>query len=318
MNKGIFSFPSPLVITRKALTTTNANNFQFYETAGTYSFSVPDGVFEIGIYVVGGGGNGTGVFAAAGANGGGGGGFAMGILSVSPNQNLPVITVGSQGGTSSVGSLVTATGGTNATTSTVGTGGTGAVSSELSNKVTFSGGNGGASSAASGSANSGGGAGSPQGNGTNGLLNDAGGSVANLGTAISNFSNKVSAKLQDPFYLLLNSKLKATMKNYTASIGSMIGVTGINAVATNPISTGNDGGYGAGGGFGSWSTSFNYTAGNGGCFGGGGGCTTSTGIAAGNGGIGGGGGGSYAQNSTGAGGTGGNGCVVLFWHTAEL
>jgi hypothetical protein len=78
---------------------------------------------------MGGGANGTTGL------GGGGGGFAMAIIDVSPGSVLPTITVGAaNGGASSVGSLVAATGGSGST------GGTGSTAAGLRGARTASGG----------------------------------------------------------------------------------------------------------------------------------------------------------------------------------
>jgi len=72
--------------------------------------------------------------------GGGGGGFAGGILDVVPGQTLSV-TVGSTGGTSSIGPAISATGGLSS-----GVPGTGVISNSVRSAVSASGGAGGASS----------------------------------------------------------------------------------------------------------------------------------------------------------------------------
>jgi len=84
-----------------------------FTTSG--EFTVPMGVSEIVIEVVGAGGNGWN----NGGGGGGGGGYAKGSYFVAPQSVLPV-TVGIggggvAGGTTSVGSLISATGGSDGT-----------------------------------------------------------------------------------------------------------------------------------------------------------------------------------------------------------
>lgn len=71
-----------------------------------------------------------------GSFGGGGGGFASAIIDVMPGQSLPYV-VGATGGTSSVGTAVSATGGDDRI------GGTGVVASNLRGAAAYSGGNGG-------------------------------------------------------------------------------------------------------------------------------------------------------------------------------
>lgn len=86
---------------------------QSFTSSGT--FTVPAGVTSITIEVVGAGGDGGG----NGGGGGGGGGYALGTYNVTPLTTLPVI-VGLPGsgpatGTSSVSTLISATGGANGT-----------------------------------------------------------------------------------------------------------------------------------------------------------------------------------------------------------
>ncbi len=88
---------------------------QTYASAGTYTFTVPAGVYRLFIKAVGpggggGGANGTG---ASGA-GGGSGAYAEGYLDVTPGQVITII-VGS-GGTGGVGGSSPGAGGTGGTT----------------------------------------------------------------------------------------------------------------------------------------------------------------------------------------------------------
>jgi hypothetical protein len=87
-----------------------------FETPGTYTWNVPPGVTSICIEVWGGGGGGNSSnFGASGA-GGGGGGYGYACFKVTPGTQYTV-TVGdvagrgAGGGTSSVGSLISASGG---------------------------------------------------------------------------------------------------------------------------------------------------------------------------------------------------------------
>lgn len=119
---------------------------QSYLTAGTSTWTVPDGVYWVyGIVVGGGGGGGAGAGSATwSAGGGGSGGRSEGWVPVTPGQTITV-TVGaggagapagsasgvlaSSGGTSSFGSYMSATGGAGGTggttTSAGGNGGVG-------------------------------------------------------------------------------------------------------------------------------------------------------------------------------------------------
>lgn len=87
---------------------------QTYTTSGTYT--VPVGVSSITIEVVGAGGTGGG----NGGGGGGGGGYAKGVYTVIPGSTLAVhVGVGGGGpttGSTSVGTLISATGGANGST----------------------------------------------------------------------------------------------------------------------------------------------------------------------------------------------------------
>jgi len=86
-------------------------NSQEFTTSGT--FIVPDNITLINIEVVGAGGTGG----SNGGGGGGGGGYASGEYTVSPGDVLNVIVgIGGSGGsigTTSVGTLISATGGEN-------------------------------------------------------------------------------------------------------------------------------------------------------------------------------------------------------------
>lgn len=79
---------------------TGWTNVRPYLTAGTFSFTVPENVFQLGLYLNGGGGL-----------AGGGGGFAYGVLDVTPGQVIPNMVVGEIGGTTSIAGLLSATGG---------------------------------------------------------------------------------------------------------------------------------------------------------------------------------------------------------------
>ena len=91
-----------------------------YSTAGTYQWVVPPGVTSICIEIWGGGG--PGGMSAVNSNfnpsgGGGGGGYGYQCFTVVPGTIYSVV-VGGEGGTSSVGTLIYATGGTAGVTAT--------------------------------------------------------------------------------------------------------------------------------------------------------------------------------------------------------
>ncbi len=97
--------------------------------AGTYQFVVPAGIYWIYATVVGAGGGGSGGASSGGSTsgaGGGAGGAAQGWIAVTPKQNITYVVglkgsggnyqvTGSNGGTSSIGSTMQATGGFGAT-----------------------------------------------------------------------------------------------------------------------------------------------------------------------------------------------------------
>lgn len=85
-------------------------------------WAVPQGVVRARVRVVGGGGGGAGSTAAQAGGGGGAGGYAEGIVSLVPGQTVPVAVgvggaggaagaSGVAGGTSSFGTMISATGG---------------------------------------------------------------------------------------------------------------------------------------------------------------------------------------------------------------
>lgn len=97
-------------------------NIQVFETNGT--FVVPDGVIEIFVELVGGGGAGQGTDKTSYlCSGGGGGGYSAKLIKDIPPLSQIPITVGlggtGNGGTSSFGSYVSATGGKKGTEATL-------------------------------------------------------------------------------------------------------------------------------------------------------------------------------------------------------
>lgn len=93
-----------------------------YLTAGTFTFTVPDGVYRIKCRVIGGGGGAGGSASAKSGGGGGAGGYAEGWIDVTPGQTITItVGIGGSGGTagnfgvsgglSSVGGFMSASGG---------------------------------------------------------------------------------------------------------------------------------------------------------------------------------------------------------------
>lgn len=140
-----------------------AGNVAVYSTPGSYTFTVPAGVTQLMVEVLGGGGaggasaNGGSASISGNAGGGGGaGGYSRKLCSVSPGA-LVAVTVGlggaavasgngGNGGSSSFGSFCSATGGSggawgNSTLSAIGVGGIG-----VGGDLNITGGAGGASS----------------------------------------------------------------------------------------------------------------------------------------------------------------------------
>ena len=174
---------------------------QEYTTAGTYTFTVPNGCTSISAVVVGGGGGGAGCdggqVRGETNNGGGGGGLAYGTIAVTPGETLTVV-VGSGGNAGGDDTDGTAGGNTTIVRSetTLLSGGGGAGGQYRSEGATSaggasggtarigggSGGNSGTGSGVSG-ATGGGGAGGYSGNGGNGGARNAGGSAGAGGGA---------------------------------------------------------------------------------------------------------------------------------------
>lgn len=156
-----------------------------YSTPGTYSWTVPPNVTSICVEVWGGGGNGgTGGWSGGVSNGhfgggGGGGGYGYQCFLVVPGTTYSV-TVGGASGTSSLGTLISASGGVagdNATTTVNGLGGNGGASAASFN---ISGTNGSAGGGSYGNSGGNGGA------GANGGAGGAGG-VPNPGVGSGTF-----------------------------------------------------------------------------------------------------------------------------------
>lgn len=265
----------------------------------TSGLTVPQNVFQIGVAVWGGGGNG-------GTTGpGGGGGFGFGIYDCKPGNILPTFTVGAIAGTSSFGTLITATGGVSNTLSAAG--GTGTVNATMRGAFIASGGRGGNNATGGG-----GGGGSFYGNGGNGGDSAApaggggfggnggaggGGGGAGQGNhAFSNFAGGTggpgSANGDGPgLYGIQGSPTSESifLRLFKQSLdGGGSGAApgpGPGGGSSSRLYAGGFGGGGSGGssafggqgGFGGGGGSSNTTnGGNGGLVGGGGGCTSGT------------------------------------------
>lgn len=312
--------------------------WQIFGVPGTHTFTVPLNVSSIRVRVVGAGGSGASGGAQQGT-GGGGGGYAHGVFNVTSGTSY-TITVGSggvaktvvelngnAGGSSSFGSLISATGGGaglyQASSTALLSGGAGGIGT--GGDFQASGGNGGSKlSGFTGGQlyTGGGGAGSQLGAGGSGgdikanisTISTGGGGVVNNGgtvaTTIANIGTGGGSAFSSPDI------------NPTISSG---GVDIIGTSANNPISASIrfpfDSFTGAGGNGATGGTATNGTLGGGGGgvggsptyvgkggIGGGGGGGGNTTIYAGNGGIGGGGGAGYTYS-----GSGGNGLVVVEW-----
>ena len=147
MNKGTYGYPLPPNSPTR-IAPPEWKNYKLI-AATTSNEVVPQNVYQMLVMVWGGGSL-------------GGGGFAMGIVDVVPGQTLPTITVGGQGGSSSFGALVSATGSSGTA------GGSGSVVAGLRGAFTASGGTGVGDGG-------GGGSGSPYGKGGNGGYQGGGG-----------------------------------------------------------------------------------------------------------------------------------------------
>ena len=109
--------PSTTATTKPAIMTSPAR----FTTPGTYTWIVPVGVYNICVEVWGGGGGGAKTSSSFG--GGSGGGYGYECFNVLPGTSYTVQVAGS-GGTSYVGSLISASGGKGGSTSGDVTGGT--------------------------------------------------------------------------------------------------------------------------------------------------------------------------------------------------
>jgi len=265
------------------------------------NFTVPNNVKQIRVRVVGSGGHG----ANQGA-GGAGGGYAHGVFSVTPGSTHAVTVGNAPAGTSSFGSLISATGGTSATGVTPGIGGVG-----IGGDFQASGGIGGAAQGSGG-----GGAGSQLGNGgSTAAAGPSGGAGVNNGHVLTAGVGGGSAfGVAQPSGCGPDAsglRPTTTSNGIVNSIGATIRFpfdcfTGSGGMSgSDTTNSRGNGGPGAGSG----ST---YTSGitHYGGFGGGGGGAGSSAMA-GRGGIGGGGGGALGTSAVP--GSGGNGLVIVEW-----
>lgn len=117
-------------------------NMSVFNTVGTSTFTIPNGVVKIMVEVWGGGGGGS-VGASVNGGGGGGGGYGKEILSVTPGNTF-TITVGAGGGPGAAGGGLGTSGGTSIFGSIIANGGNAG-----NNNASPSGGSGGTVSGAS-------------------------------------------------------------------------------------------------------------------------------------------------------------------------
>lgn len=75
------------------LTQIATHGIEYFDTAGTADFTVPDNIKQIKVHVIGAGGGGG---SSGSCTGGGGGGYATALLTVTPGQVIPY-TVGAKG-----------------------------------------------------------------------------------------------------------------------------------------------------------------------------------------------------------------------------
>ncbi len=265
-----------------------AQSSQQYNTPGTFSFTVPDGVTRIVAYLWGGGGGGGGAqtFAKYSGGGGGGGAFRKAILQVTPKSKLDItVGKGGVGGIAYAGSVSGAPNGDY--------GGYSSVSGPLNGIARVYGGGYGE-----------GGQLTRGGNGGTGANKDgfgAGGFVSN-DTAFRNGAIEITA-----------------LSEISKTILTINGATGSHAVGSSAYGGGGAGGpsdvgiptYGGGGGYHYNNGTFNGYSIYGGGTGGIGSATTKAAQNASRGG--GGGGGNFQSNETNSGGNGGDGMVVLVW-----
>ncbi|TDV98022.1 hypothetical protein BDK62_10454 [Halomonas alkaliantarctica] len=310
------------------------------------AFTVPQNVSRIRVRAIAPGGGGA-VKNENGARctGGAGGGFAMGAYDVSPGDTFQ-ITIGqpgqyvsdgvaSAGGTTSFGTLLSATGGGAGNYAQSGTFCQGAEGGQGTggNIINAKGGNSGSISSGSGScATGGGGAGSQHGDGgdSGSLLSMLGYVAATGGGAIRGFSSASVTNTStstggagtasgsigklggySSFADASDGHGADNPAQYVSRFPSEFLLGGGGAVTTSTVSS-FSGGPGAGGGA-SQSTGGNR-AGDGGWLGGGGGAVLSNSGSGGNGGLGGGGGGGAGINGyAGAGSKGGSSIIIVEW-----
>lgn len=257
-----------------------ANPGAFLRTVpGISTFTVPNGVFEINVWVIGGGGGGNQGYVAGGANGAGSGGGAGGTayrkITVTPGQTF-TFSVGAGGAAAVNGANTQAVFGAFTLIGIGGArgfnnGGATAGGAGIGGSFNITGGSGGA-----GSANNDGGASGGSINGVNGLSGNLGDGCGGFGTQAADFQG-----------------MRAALA-YVVPVVTILGIASPGCFGNPQV----DGAPGP-----SFGSSGSGTSGGPNSFGG-----------AGN--IGAGGGGSAANNSlSNVGGAGGNGAVLISWYT---
>lgn len=256
-----------------------------FNTPGTHTFTVPNGVTSISAVAVGGGGGGGGTSGSTGSgrsSGGGGALYYVNSLSVTPGESLTVIVGagGSGGGTnangSSGGNSSIARGATTLLLADAGNGGTngGAASGGQTSSSTGDGGGNGGNGALNTSAGAGGGgAGGYSGAGGNGS------SGGNAGNGSGGGGGGGGRNLSNPS---------------ASGGGGGVGVYGQGSNGVGAVTPGDPGGGGSGG-----SSGTSTTAGVGGAYGGGGGSR-------------------FDDGSAGGGGSGASGAVRIIWSNSGL
>jgi hypothetical protein len=270
-----------------------------FTTAGSFIFTVPNGITSISAVVVGGGGGGSGCDGGQirneTNNGGGGGGLAYGTFDVTPGETLTVV-VGAGGNAGGDDTSGTAGGDTTIVRSgtTLLSGGGGAGGQYRSDGATSDGG------ASGGTARIGGGSGGSSGTGTGVSGATGGGGAGGYSGAGGAGGNRTSAGSAS------TGAGGGGGGGYNAGSDTLRagGGGGVGILGSGANGTGGTGGTGGGGGGGSSGTSGGgNTSGLGGTYGGGGGgkadAITATGTATPN------------------GGAGTNGAVRIIWGTGR-
>jgi len=182
---------APFVTTKLPQLSPGTRNLAAFTPANQGVWTAPAGVQAVRLRIWGGGGSGGAGFNGAGG-GGAGGGYCEGFFAVTPGEGFTVTVgnggagAGTQGGTSTFGSLASATGGAGGGDGATGAGGVGGTAGGHGSggALSLSGSAGGAAFQGSSAWVSGGGGGAYGGAGAPGAVGPASGSVAgNGGTA---------------------------------------------------------------------------------------------------------------------------------------